>query len=527
MIRDENHARPLSLPHNRLIDKQVFAAAPRYRDYVAALCRRNPSLLTLKTFLSDPKARHYGCRMAALDFREGFSRPSMRHVVDGDCLSKELLGKLERGNEGGHPLQGRILVIEDMTVGILELLGAELDIDPLFFAMHLHTVHRTGMRHQMPDEATLPSRLRSSDYINISYHRPVTCDNVDGSGGKWIRDAAVDRKVVLLRSTTIALASHCASVIKVKHSNGFWIAIILIDPPLGETYFTPGHKDEIAHKVHLRLRPFLGTYEDFTEPPKFSDDWSTLTSQPPTGPLEDILQYWERDSPAYFDAKDPTLRSLAYYPLRIVAAEWVKYVEVMQHCMKLYEYKGNQLPDLDKFNMDLRELQGWRLRSLNSQQKVGSIIRKLKSNKFVHGGALTDPLIEDFEVINSQIQSAGARLEKMLPLVTSLVQIIDARQSFAETANISRLTVLALVFVPLTFVSSLFSMNPENLPGRSQFWVYFVVAIPVTILVVLVAKPPIAIVGRASAWLERLKRRRRVSDSPRDARNATREVPEA
>jgi hypothetical protein len=521
------HRDPLSFSRNRL--EQLHAATPDYRDYVAALCHRNPSLLTLKNFLSNPKARHYGCRMAALDFRKGLSKPSIRRVADIDCLPRELPGKL--GREYDHhqrPLQGRILVMEDVTVDVLKLLGAELDIDPFFFAMHLHTVHRTGMRHQMPDEATLPSRLRSNDYINISYHRPVICDNMGASGGKWIRDAAVDRKVVLLRSTTIALASHCASVIKVRRGNGFWIAIILIDPPLGETHFSLGHKDDVAHKVHLNLRPFLGTYEDFTEPPKFSDDWSNLTSQPPAGPLEDIIQYWERNSPAHFDAEDPTLRSLAYYPLRIVAAEWVKYVEVMQHCMKLYEYKGNALPDLDKFNMDLRELQGWRLRSLNSQQKVGSILRKLKSDYLGKSDALTDPLVEDYEVISNNIQSAGARLENMLPVVTSLVQIIDARQSFAETANISRLTVLALVFVPLTFVSSLFSMNTENLPGRSHFWVYFVVAIPVTIVVFLVAKPPTATTTRATAWLQGLKRRRRAdSDSLRSGKDEISGVPEA
>ena len=207
-----------------------------------------------------------------------------------------------------------------MTVDVIELLGAGLDVY-LFFAMHLHTVHRTGMRHQMPDEAILPSRLRSNDYIDISCHRPVTCDNVDFSGGKWKRDAAVDCKVVLLRSTTIALASHCASVIKVKRSNAFWIAIILVDPPLGETHFPSGHRDDVAHKLQLSLRPFLGTYENFSEPPKFSDDWSDWTNQPPAGPLEDVLQYWERNPPADFDVEDPTLRSLAYYPLRIVAAE--------------------------------------------------------------------------------------------------------------------------------------------------------------------------------------------------------------
>ena len=72
----------------------------------------------------------------------------------------------------------------------------------------------------------------------------------------------------------------------------------------------------------------------------------------------------------------------------------------------------------------------------------------------------------------------------------SLVQVIDARHALAETANISRLTVLALIFVPLSYVSSLFSMNSQNMPGSPHFWVYFAVAVPVTLLVFLLARPP-------------------------------------
>ena len=89
-------------------------------------------------------------------------------------------------------------------------------------------------------------------------------------------------------------------------------------------------------------------------------------------------------------------------------------------------------------------------------------------------------LIEDYKHISTNINECGRRLESMLPVFTSLAQIMDSRRSFAETANISRLTILALTFVPLTFVSSLFSMNAINSPGGSYFWVYFVVAFLVT-----------------------------------------------
>ena len=283
-----------------------------------------------------------------------------------------------------------------------------------------------------------------------------------------------------------------------------------MDPPLGDTFFLGGDDESAGKEVKLKLKPFLGPYEDFMEPPPFSQSWKVSQSAKSSGMLCDLIAYWERATPRCFDASDPSIQSLSYYPLRIVAAEWVKYVAVMQRCIKLYEYEGNQL-DLEKFNMDLRELQGWRRRSMVSQQKIRAVIRHLKSHNPSDPEQCADVelVLGDFEVIHKDIEDAGRRLENMLPVVTSLVQIIDARQSFAETANISRLTVLALVFVPLTYISSLFSMNSENMPGSEGFWVYFAVAIPVTFLVFLVARPPtVAGTIQSLTWLRsQLKRK--------------------
>jgi hypothetical protein len=50
-------------------------------------------------------------------------------------------------------------------------------------------------------------------------------------------------------------------------------------------------------------------------------------------------------------------------------------------------------------------------------------------------------VLEDYQVISTDIEDGGCRLENILPVVTSLAQIINARQSFAEAANISRLTI--------------------------------------------------------------------------------------
>jgi hypothetical protein len=270
------------------------------------------------------------------------------------------------------------------------------------------------------------------------------------------------------------------------------LALILVDPAIGDNYFTGEEKDPGQELDYYPSQPFLGPYEDFMDPPSISQNMNHSDMPLHQGMSQDLQQYWARSNPSCFDPQDPTLQSLAYYPLRIVAAEWVKYVAVMHTSLKHYEYSSNKLPsflhELEKLNSDLRGLQGWRRRSLLSQQKVRSVIRLLKSRDELDVDVQS--LILDYEFISNNIEDAGRRLESMLPVVTSLVQIVDARRSFAETANITRLTFLALVFIPLNFISSLFSMNPTNAPGSSHFWVYFVVAIPMTLLVFLVARPP-------------------------------------
>ncbi|PVI04776.1 hypothetical protein DM02DRAFT_668739 [Periconia macrospinosa] len=483
-----------------------------YRDYVETLSSRNPCLLNLQSFLSSSSVYRRTCQFTALDFREGIERPIPRQVPDIDLVPGQLNGiqgtnsKESVTSEGyhKHPLQGRILIIEDLTPEVIELVGSTLDVDPLMFSLHLHTTQRNDGRSQTPDDATLPSRLVTQNYMTTTYHRPIVSEQKFPVGGKFERDMAINRKVVFIRSTPIGLAQHSVSVIKVQYSSDFWIALLLVDPPINNNLYPSGQKDKSGPRTEILLRPYLGSHEDFLDAPKFSSDWAELDDCPPRGGMAtEIVQYWKRTVPPCFDPTNPTLESLAYYPLRIVAAEWVKYVAVMQHCIKMYEYRGDQLPNLDQFNMDLRELQGWRRRSMVSQQKVRSVIRQLKARYTVEEKTQTDIdfLIEDFGVISVNIKNAGKRLENMLPVVTSLVQIIDARQSFAETTNISRLTILALVFVPLTFVSSLFSMKDDISPGASGFWVYFAVAVPITAVVYLVARPPTKVVAKGRKWL--------------------------
>lgn len=285
-----------------------------------------------------------------------------------------------------------------------------------------------------------------------------------------------------------------------------------MDPPITNRYFieTANGLKEVSQQTNL----FLGGYESFVGPPAVSTEESKFIHPDRTCLMNDLVHYWlQTPNPPSFGPKNNRLSSLSYFPLKIAASEWVNYVSVMHKSVKTYEYASNGttgfLDELNRLNDDLRALQSWRRRSMSSQQKIRSAISCMQW----WNDPDLDSLIADYQYLSRSMDESGRRLENMLPVVTSLVQVVDSRRSFAETANVTRLTILALVFVPLTFVSSFFSMNSEHAPGGGHFWIYFAVALPVTICVILIAKPPFTEMRWILGYLNLRKRRTRMRKS--------------
>lgn len=135
---------------------------------------------------------------------------------------------LRKDNIGGSTtLPGRILIIEDLIKGLAELLGTELRIDPLFFAMHLHISPKGQHPRLAPSDATLPSRLLTQDYVNISFQQSVVGERKRDSWSRYVRDTVISRKLVFLPATNIGLILHCVSILRVKLKDGLWIGALI------------------------------------------------------------------------------------------------------------------------------------------------------------------------------------------------------------------------------------------------------------------------------------------------------------
>jgi hypothetical protein len=276
----------------------------------------------------------------------------------------------------------------------------------------------------------------------------------------------------------------------------------MVDPPLRTTFFADeeGRKEKMLPFI-LQPRLFQGGFEDFLSPSTYSTTHQ-MTSPSRLSLFDDLIYYWTKERPPVFNPASPTLASLSYYPLKIAAAEWMSYICLLaysvEHLECSIEDRSISAAELPKLESYIRHLQSWRRRSTTSASKVRSLAGFVKSGGTdSQGSEIWASLVRDYEHIAARIDSLGRRLEALTPVVTSFIMIVESRRSFLETMNVSRLTYLALIFVPLTFVSSLFSMVGDTAPDAKHFWVYFAVAIPVLALVFLIARPP----NRGILWI--------------------------
>jgi hypothetical protein len=262
------------------------------------------------------------------------------------------------------------------------------------------------------------------------------------------------------------------------------IGLVLVDPPVKKVVETLGSGNRKTYPSML----LNGGFEDFI-PPTSLESFRSATSNDSLDKqsmLSNLLHYFRYQPPGFVVA-EPSILSLSYYSIRIVLAEWNLYTHLMSRYFKYYEYTLHDIEDR-LHNSDIIDLQRWRRRSMQSRNKLiflsDFIIYWLQQEANKQPWNL---VMEDIKYMLSQLEHHNRSLEHMVPVATSMVQLLDSRRWILEAANVNRLTVIALVFVPLSWVASLFSMAENYSPGHKDFWVYFATALPVLFVVLVLS----------------------------------------
>lgn len=91
-------------------------------------------------------------------------------------------------------------------------------------------------------------------------------------------------------------------------------------------------------------------------------------------------------------------------------------------------------------------------------------------------------LLKDYGFLIGHCRSLSSRCKTGSGILVSAAQLIEAHEGTTQARQAHSLTRLAFVFIPLTFVASVFGMNVAAFKECPSIWLYFVVAVPVTTL---------------------------------------------
>ena len=167
----------------------------------------------------------------------------------------------------------------------------------------------------------------------------------------------------------------------------------------------------------------------------------------------------------------------------IICAEWLTVCRHITTRLGQIDWEIAH-PDFRKdptgIDSSLSKLHPWRRSVPQYKSTLDEAVMKLFPS-----GPVSDcigSLREDFRVVEMAINELQNRIEQIVAIITATISIEESRRVINLNQYLGRLTYLAVIFAPLSFVSSFFSMASDLSLLQTTFWVYFCVAIPVSLV---------------------------------------------
>ena len=136
-----------------------------------------------------------------------------------------------------------------------------------------------------------------------------------------------------------------------------------------------------------------------------------------------------------------------------------------------------------RYNLSLiQRFEAFILSDYNTIKQTGSALwPQIQSSSLVAKRELDrirENLCRDYRSLLDQCQSLTRRCEVTSGILMSSISISEAERSIELSIGIARLTKLAFVFVPLSFVASAFGMNVKEITEKNpSLWSFFLVSL--------------------------------------------------
>ena len=219
---------------------------------------------------------------------------------------------------------------------------------------------------------------------------------------------------------------------------------------------------------------------------------------PPRMSLYDDVVYWMCQLSGGEVAevvKDP--RAFAIPALRLLLSDWHDVIQYMTTQIAQIEWQI-ELPDWGRSSryVDdkiMRKLHPWRRNISLYRSMITDAIHRLYPEQAQSQSSPADidhslqSLLPDFQSILDDLDTIQTHIAQLVSVATAFQSQDESRRAMDQNNNVARLTYLATLFIPLSFVSGFLSMVPDVSELRQTFWVFFVIAIPLTAVALVAA----------------------------------------
>ena len=273
------------------------------------------------------------------------------------------------------------------------------------------------------------------------------------------------------------------------------LAILFLDPPVRDVLLEI--KFGRFERTSLPSEPYQGGYSDFIDYADARDACRT------SGPfresiLEDICYYWTNHSACVDMQDEPVISTL--FLQKIVASNYLILVEYIRGMLSNLEIAWSRqdqgISEIKIAWAEQRwsELQSWSRRCSEYCENVEAILDGLgipvsESQASKEWGSCE----KDFHLVSRKLKGLKSRSDTLTSSLTGLAGILgnkqalkEANRSLHEAKAVKILTLLGMMFLPLSLTSQILSMSERFLPGPGQFWVYITVSLPLVALVFFV-----------------------------------------
>ncbi|KAH8902478.1 hypothetical protein BR93DRAFT_886947 [Coniochaeta sp. PMI_546] len=490
-------SRTNELEYMGLIQNQL---RPLFPNFAAALSRQTPV------------ERENG-RCAVVEFKQGSSQlPTW--FGNSLELRRYLLSTPSPTTATGPSVQPkrRLFILEDLPANHILTLGSRLRIPPSFFAGHYDDPASSTFNHRNPFERHAKSHFRlrygtsHRAEVDVPPHKAGSIYAFNTNVCRYLH--AYDPNGLLydeMRSHHIL--SFWTSPVGI---DGSWDAVLLVDPPLTRhakclpaMQLVPVRRnlrDESSMPKHY-LYPEMNALREL---PEDASQWASTYQYPQyISMFDDTLNNFASDN-GWDDSELDNPMVVVEFPRKLVIATMLAFLR-RRYLNLLRIQKTHVKPNQTLRNNYLSSFSEGALSSwhdeffdfiVGSCAAMRELIREMEENMVSLGLPLKSGTAPDPEVVGVppqwEVDGWGAVLD-IGQLVNELtnalgtgylqyVSIQEARVSNCNAQNLSKLTVLTMLFIPLSTVASMFSMSDDFLLGGPRAWVFWVVSIPVLLL---------------------------------------------